>query len=38
VRIPPALRSGIQVVSFALAWDDPGAFDALLDGALAPQA
>jgi tetraacyldisaccharide 4'-kinase len=35
VRIPPALRSGIQVVSIALAWDDPAAIEALLDGALA---
>jgi tetraacyldisaccharide 4'-kinase len=34
VRIPPALRSGIQVVSIALAWDDPAAIEALLDGAL----
>jgi tetraacyldisaccharide 4'-kinase len=38
VRIPPALRTGIQVVSIALAWDDPAAIDALLDTALAPQA
>jgi len=35
VRIPPALRSGIRVVSIALAWDDPAAIEALLDGALA---
>jgi tetraacyldisaccharide 4'-kinase len=35
VRIPPALRSGIQVASIALAWDDPAAIEALLDGALA---
>ncbi len=35
VRIPPALRSGIQVVSIALAWDDPAAIETLLDGALA---
>jgi tetraacyldisaccharide 4'-kinase len=38
VRIPPALRTGIQVVSIALAWDDPAAIEALLDTALAPQA
>jgi tetraacyldisaccharide 4'-kinase len=38
VRIPPALRPGIQVVSIALAWDDPAAIEALLDTALAPQA
>jgi tetraacyldisaccharide 4'-kinase len=38
VRIPPALRTGIQVVSIALAWDDPTAIEALLDTALAPQA
>ena len=34
VRIPPALRAGIQVVSIALAWDDPAAIEALLDEAL----
>jgi acetylornithine deacetylase/succinyl-diaminopimelate desuccinylase-like protein len=38
VRIPPALRTGIQVVSIALAWDDPAAIDALLDKALAAKA
>jgi tetraacyldisaccharide 4'-kinase len=38
VRIPPALRTGIRVVSIALAWEDPAAIEALLDGALAPQA
>lgn len=38
VRIPPALRAGIQVVSIALAWDDPAEIEALLDKALAPQA
>lgn len=38
VRIPPALRAGIQVVSIALAWDDPAEIEALLDRALAPQA
>jgi len=38
VRIPPALRPGIQVVSIALAWDDPAAIEALLDKVLAPQA
>ncbi len=37
VRIPPALRTGIQVVSIALAWDDPAEIEALLDRALAPQ-
>ncbi|MCA3427592.1 MAG: tetraacyldisaccharide 4'-kinase, partial [Roseomonas sp.] len=31
VRIPPALRTGIQVVSIALAWDDPAEIEALLD-------
>jgi tetraacyldisaccharide 4'-kinase len=36
VRIPPALRTGIQVVSIALAWEDPAAIEALLDKALAP--
>jgi tetraacyldisaccharide 4'-kinase len=34
VRIPPALRSGIQVVSIALAWDDPAEIEALLDRAI----
>ena len=38
VRIPPALRAGIQVVSIALAWDDPAAIEALLDEALTTQA
>lgn len=38
VRIPPALRAGIQVVSIALAWDDLAEIEALLDKALAPQA
>lgn len=38
VRIPPALRTGIQVVSIALAWDDPAAIDALLDKAIAAKA
>jgi tetraacyldisaccharide 4'-kinase len=38
VRIPLALRTGIQVVSIALAWDEPAAIEALLDTALAPQA
>ena len=38
VRIPPALRTGIQVVSIALAWDDPAAIDALLDKALVAKA
>jgi tetraacyldisaccharide 4'-kinase len=37
VRIPPALRTGIQVVSIALAWDDPAAIEALLDRALTSQ-
>jgi hypothetical protein len=32
------LRTGIQVVSIALAWDDPAEIEALLDRALAPQA
>jgi tetraacyldisaccharide 4'-kinase len=31
VRIPPALRAGIQVVSIALAWDDAAEIEALLD-------
>ena len=38
VRIPPALRTGIQVVSIALAWDDPAAIEAMLDKALASEA
>jgi tetraacyldisaccharide 4'-kinase len=38
VRIPPALRTGIQVVSIALAWDDPTEIEALLDRVLASQA
>jgi tetraacyldisaccharide 4'-kinase len=38
VRIPPALRPGIQVVSIALAWDDPSAIEALLDEVLPPKA
>ena len=38
VRIPPALRAGIQVVSIALAWDEPAAIEALLDEALTSQA
>ena len=38
VRIPPALRAGIQVVSIALAWDDPAAIEAVLDEALTSQA
>ena len=38
VRIPPVLRPGIQVVSIALAWEDPAAIEALLDKALASQA
>ncbi len=38
VRIPPALRAGIQVVSIALAWVDPTAIEALLDEALTSQA
>jgi tetraacyldisaccharide 4'-kinase len=38
VRIPPGLRAGIQVVSIALAWDDPAAIEALLDKALASEA
>ncbi|MFN9096387.1 MAG: tetraacyldisaccharide 4'-kinase [Alphaproteobacteria bacterium] len=37
VRIPAALRAGIQVVSIALAWDDPAEIEALLDKALAPR-
>lgn len=37
VRIPPALRPGIQVVSIALAWDDPSAIEALLDEVLPPK-
>lgn len=38
VRIPPALRARIQVVSIGLAWDNPAEIEALLDKVLTPPA
>ncbi|SMH53519.1 tetraacyldisaccharide 4'-kinase [Azospirillum agricola] len=31
VRLPPGLRARLRVLPVAVAWDDPGALDALLD-------